>query len=500
LAAQFIDQVTFTGHREYVFHHPLIRAVAYEAQLKSDRAELHRRVATAVEQHTSGPVDENAALIAEHLESAGDLRAAFDWHMRAGAWSNNRDVAAARASWQRARKIADALPDDDPDRLTMRITPRTMLCGTGWRLNARNAEALFEELRQLCALAGDKASLAIGISGPMTGAMQLGDMHEASRLASEQLALLDSIGDPSLTAVGGFGGVGVMAQTGRREAVRRWAQATIEWADGDPAKGNIVVGSPLAVALVLRAMTRWSRGEPGWRRDRDEAMAMAEHAEALTLAVVVSWGYGIGSWDGVVAVQDDVMGMVERTVNVVDTSGDDYAVTMVRYVLGTVLQLRDDAAARDRGLQILKEIRPMCLQGNFAMSELKVIDMNVGRAEAQRGDRASGLATLRTSVDHIFAQGQATYGIAATWFLVDTLLDHGTDGDVAEAERAIDRLEQLPADEPWVVRDVWLLRMRALLARAHGDDAGYRDLRDRYRARSAELGFEGHIAWAKTMP
>jgi len=29
--------------------HPLIRAVAYEAQLKSDRAELHRRVAAAIE-------------------------------------------------------------------------------------------------------------------------------------------------------------------------------------------------------------------------------------------------------------------------------------------------------------------------------------------------------------------------------------------------------------------------------------------------------------------
>ncbi len=55
-----------------------------------------------------------------------------------------------------------------------------------------------------------------------------------------------------------------------------WAQATIDWANGDPAKGNIVVGSPLAVALVLRAMTRWSRGESGWREDRDDAMAMAE--------------------------------------------------------------------------------------------------------------------------------------------------------------------------------------------------------------------------------
>ena len=35
---------------EYVFRHPLIRAVAYESQLKSDRAELHRRLAAAIEQ------------------------------------------------------------------------------------------------------------------------------------------------------------------------------------------------------------------------------------------------------------------------------------------------------------------------------------------------------------------------------------------------------------------------------------------------------------------
>ena len=32
-----------------MFHHPLIRTVAYESQLKSDRAELHRRVAVDIE-------------------------------------------------------------------------------------------------------------------------------------------------------------------------------------------------------------------------------------------------------------------------------------------------------------------------------------------------------------------------------------------------------------------------------------------------------------------
>ncbi len=87
VTAQFIDQVQFTRQSEYVFHHPLIRAVAYESQLKSDRAEMHRRLAAAMQEHDPASADENAALIAEHLEAAGDLRAAFNWHMRAGTWS-----------------------------------------------------------------------------------------------------------------------------------------------------------------------------------------------------------------------------------------------------------------------------------------------------------------------------------------------------------------------------------------------------------------------------
>jgi predicted ATPase len=45
LRAELIDQVRFTPSAEYAFHHPLIRAVAYESQLKSDRAEWHRRLA-----------------------------------------------------------------------------------------------------------------------------------------------------------------------------------------------------------------------------------------------------------------------------------------------------------------------------------------------------------------------------------------------------------------------------------------------------------------------
>ena len=71
---------------------------------------------------------------------------------------------------------------------------------------------------------------------------------------------------------------------------------------------------------------------------------------------------------------------------------------------------------------------------------------------------------------------------------------------MAEAEAAIERLAAAPADEGLVMRDIWLLRLRTLLARARGDNVAYRDYRDRYRAMAKTLGYEGHIAWAEAMP
>ena len=53
------------------------------------------------------------------------------------------------------------------------------------------------------------------------------------------------------------------------------------------------------------------------------------------------------------------------------------------------------------------------------------------------------------------------WGVPATGVLVETLLDRGADGDVAEAEAAIERLAAAPADAGLVIREVWLLRLRS---------------------------------------
>ena len=67
------------------------------------------------------------------------------------------------------------------------------------------------------------------------------------------------------------------------------------------------------------------------------------------------------------------------------------------------------------------------------------------------------------------------------------------------AGSAVERLAAAPAEEGLVLRDIWLLRLRALLARARGDAEAYALLRDRYRDMAKTLGFEGHIEWAEAM-
>jgi class 3 adenylate cyclase len=497
-AAQFIDQVRFTRQPEYVFHHPLIRAVAYESQLKSDRVELHRRVAAAIEAGDPGSVDENAALIAQHLEAAGDMYAAYGWHMRAATWATNRDIGAARVSWERARQIADALPADNPDRTAMRIAPRTMLCGTAFRAHVTVAGDRFNELRELCSAIGDKASLAIAMAGLVIDHAHQGRMREASQLASEHMALIESLGDPTLTVGLSFAVIYAKMESAEMSDVLRWSQKVIDLADGDPTKGNFIIGSPLAAAFATRAIARYALGRPGWRDDLQQALSMARSADPLSYARVVTYAYLVGIPGGVLRADDRVVREIEDALRMAERSGDDHAVSNAQITLGLALVHRPTDAERARGQELLAEVSDVFLRlGYFRGDLLLIVQVYLARERARCGDRDEAIPMMRAAVDHLLREGM---GSAAPVVLVEALLDRGTDDDVAEAEVAIDRLAAAPADEGLAVRDIWLLRLRSLLAHAHGDDTAYRDYRDRYRDMATSLGFEGHIAWAEAMP
>jgi len=219
----------------------------------------------------------------------------------------------------------------------------------------------------------------------------------------------------------------------------------------------------------------------------------------VTQTAVVNAKYSWTVFYGVLRVDDSAMPEIEAAVRTAEGSSDDNALSLAKFTLGVALVHRDAAADRQRGLELLMQVRGLWLRERSLLFGLPLLDICVARESASSSDRDGAISVMRKAVEDLHQAGRLGFGIWGAGVLVETLLDRGAEGDVAEAQTAIDRLANLPADEGLAIRDIWLLRMRALLARARGDEAAYRDLAERYRAMAESLGFEGHIAMAEAM-
>jgi hypothetical protein len=375
-----------------------------------------------------------------------------------------------------------------------------MLCGIAFRVHENVAGDRFEELRQLCTATGDKASLAIAMAGLVMDHVYRDRMREASLLASEAMALIESLGDPTLAVGLSCAAIQAKGVNAEHLDLLRWSQRVIDLADSDPSKGNFIYGSPLALAFASRAIGRYCLDRPGWRDDLQHGLDLARGADPMSYSTVVAYVYFAGTAMGVVRPDDSAMAEIEAALRIAERSGDDLALDYARGTLGVALVHRPTDADRDRGQKLLTASRDFYSRWEY-LSELPLVTVYMARERARRGDHDEAIPLMRAAVDHLFRVGRLLWwGIPATGALVETLLDRVADGDVAEAEAAIARLATAPADDGLVIREIWLLRLRALLARARGDDAGYRDYRDRYRDMAKTLGFEGHMAWAEAMP
>jgi hypothetical protein len=203
---------------------------------------------------------------------------------------------------------------------------------------------------------------------------------------------------------------------------------------------------------------------------------------------------------GLLLADDAVIRRIEAATAIAERSSDDLALGLARLAMGCALAYRDSRADRERGLEVLGQVRDMCLHERFYSFVLPAIDAVTARERARRGDLDGAVPLLREAVDNLFHTRQFLYCVHTTGYLVETLLERGAGGDVAEAEAAIDRLAAAQVDEELVIREIWLLRLRALLAQTLGDESAYRDYRDRYRDMARTLGYEGHMAWAEAMP
>lgn len=376
----------------------------------------------------------------------------------------------------------------------MRIAPRMLLCASAFRVGGSGAETGFDELRELCDDAGDKRSLAIGMTG-LVAQQFTAHRPEASELAPEHTRLLESIGDPTLTVGLTLAAVCAKFQSGEDAEVLRLSERVITLAEGDPTKGNLVIGSPLALGLTFRGGARWCFGLPGWRDDFLKAIDMARAADATTLALVVFYTYAPAiRW--VLTADETALLLTAETLALAERSGDDFALDLARCARGVVLVERDgpECAA---GLAMLAEVREDILRDRFSHAVLAFIDIEAATVKLRLGDLDGAIDLSRAVFDQLFT-GEGLLTIATTVF-VEALLRRGTEADIQDAQAAIERLAESPIGPEVVVLELHELRSRALLAQAQRDESSYRELRDRYRTMATSLGFHGHIAAAEAM-
>jgi adenylate cyclase len=495
--AELIYPVTFTSNAEYSFGHPLIRAVAYESQLKAGRAETHRRLAQTLELNEQDSADEVAALIAVHLEAAGDYRDAFGWHMRAGAWSIYRDIGATRVSWQHARDVADRLSETDPDRLLMRIAPRTLLCGSAWRIGGGVPEAGFEELRALTAAAGDRHSLAIAMAGVVPALNFRGRYPEAAQLASECVEFIESIGDSDLTVALLYGPSYAKYLNGEVREALRLTERVIDLAAGDLVKGNLVLGSPLALMTSGRGAAKCSLGMSGWLSDLDEGIDLGNSFDPTT-RVIAAWFKYWTVPNGTMVVDHVSLSHTAEVLQLAERAADDFNLVIARLTRGIVLA-HSDGADRAAGLELLGKARETAVRGRFYLLAVPIVDTEVAKEKARTGDLDAAITMAQGVLDGEFDTGEMIYRGASASVLVESLLRRNEAGDVERAQATIDRLAAVPTDAGFVLHDVWLLRMRALVAQRRGDQAAYLQWVDRYRDGASSFGFAGHVAMADQM-
>nr|WP_255361812.1 adenylate/guanylate cyclase domain-containing protein [Mycobacterium sp. 1274761.0] len=497
VAAELVDQVAFTEPAEYAFRHPLTRTVAYESQLRSERGQLHRTLARAIE--ARGAVDENAASIAQHMEAAGDLHAAFDWHMRAATWFTFRNFAAAQSSWLRARQVADQLPDDDRDKLSMRISARAHLCAQEYRSRSGHADNAFAELKELCEAAGDKRSLAIGLAGlSLARNMDLGP-RPASGLVAELIEILDEIDDPQLTVSLSVAPLTASIQAGKIAIAMQLAQRVIDMTGGQPCLGELITISPVASAFSVRGIARWSRGSPGWREDFDRALNVVA-AVAPAFRSGTFWHvYLYAVPNGVLTVTPSIVDEAAEIYTGGQQFGEQITIDLAKTALGISL-VYQRGGDREAGAQLLGELHDDARQRGIMMPQnVPLIDIHVARERARCGDIDGSIELARTARAEYLRSGDFMWFGVVCATLVELLLRRGTAADRSEAQEVTDGLAAVLTEPGVVIYEIWLLRMRALLAQADGDEATYRDQRDRYRKRAADLGFEGHMAWAAEM-
>ncbi len=198
--AQLLHRLDDLPELSYIFNHALTQEAAYDSLLKAKRAELHRRVAEAIENLSGDQLEQNAAVLALHYERARIDAKAFTYAVLAG------DVARREYAHEEALEFYDRALEIGQRLADPRLTPqvRAVYANRGNVFEVQsNHPAATENYKAMIAFAqriGDVMIEADAMNHLATvQVLMAGSAPEAMQQLERALALARKAGDQELT-------------------------------------------------------------------------------------------------------------------------------------------------------------------------------------------------------------------------------------------------------------------------------------------------------------
>jgi class 3 adenylate cyclase/tetratricopeptide (TPR) repeat protein len=274
IEAGFLYEAELYPERVLAFRHPLTREVAYGTQLADGRAATHAAAARAMIELEPDRHDELAALIAEHMEAGGEQLEAARWAARAAYWTGSSRPGDAMRLWQRVMELAAGLEESE-ETTALAVMSRLLQLDFAWRVGMDEAEEarLTAEAEEIATRTGDlrsRALLRMATSArpgkPHVAKTWLAAVEETNRLADES-------GDLHLRIAIRAAASYALLCAADFDGFERMLDEVIELCGDDRRAGaGIVIGNPLAWAIMAKGLARRERGR------LDEAEALFDRA------------------------------------------------------------------------------------------------------------------------------------------------------------------------------------------------------------------------------
>jgi adenylate cyclase len=492
VSAELIDQIEFVPRQRYCFRHPLVRKVAYESQLTATRAAAHTRLAKAIQARDPDTVDENAALIATHLEAAGDAEPAYTWHMRAAEWLRNRDLAAARSSWKRARRIADQLPDDLEQLSAKRLAPRTKLTTTAYLIGDEyDTDEGYREFRELATQSGDLLSLAMGTSGQVISlTSSQSRVPEAAALASELVEMIDRLDcDPATEVELLFSVCWTRYVSGDFDLALRTIEREHQLSD-DLTSIQLIQATCIRGAIgVWRGDYERGRLDLRIAAERARGLNPVDEAQVLTSRLFVV----LAGLEAAVDVAGETADLLRRC----ESFGATYGITLAQYIHGSVL-LRCSETARGEAVELLEQARARIAKIRTVTAALGSIEADLALAGIGQHDPDEAIEHIRDA-HTLYARGQPLLTGQLTEAFIVLLLERGSPADLVEARSALVEWEATPLRAPIAGLDLWRLKCRVMVTKAEGNADASAKVARQYLELAERLDARGCLDEARRM-